>query len=175
MKFKRYFKCLILYNLIVFFLIFLFNKLGINDNVIRYVQFETTVFKFQDLLSITITILSVLVGAVITAATVLISMCDKRIIKLINRNDKSLFLVKCIKIAILSGMVSILLLAIVYSKLDFNIYIIRSTILYLSGYFLTLFTINSRLLIKVVLSVLNDAFKENDSFIVQGTFKKPKK
>ncbi len=100
-------------------------------------------------------------------------MCDKRIIKLIQKNNKAVYLVSCIKIAITTGMISIVLLAVVYAKLDFNIYIIRIIILYLVMYLLIIFTLKSRLLIKVVFSVLNDAFKESDSFIVEGTFKAP--
>ena len=86
---------------------------------------ETANISFQDFLSITITILSIFVGAIITVATVLISMCDKRVLKLINKYKKSNHLVKTIKVAIGTGITAILLLGFVYSKLDFNILMIR--------------------------------------------------
>lgn len=173
MKLKLYFKNLVLYNILLIIIISLFYRIGIIDKVIRYIKFETIVIKFQDLLSIAITILTVFVGAVITVATVLISMCDKRIIKLIQNYNKSSYLVSCIKIAITTGISIIILLAVVYARLDLNIYIVRLIILYLSGYLMVVFITKSRLLIQVVLSVLNDAFKEPNHFIVEGPFKKP--
>ena len=174
MKLKLYFKNLILYNIFLIIIISLFHRIGITDKVIRYIQFETIVFKFQDLLSIAITIIVVLVGAIITVATVLISMCDKRIIKLIQKNGKSSYLVTCIKVSITTGMSIITLLAIIYARLDFNIYIIRIVILYIVGYLMIIFITKSKLLVEIVLSILNDAFKESDNFIIEGTFKKPK-
>lgn len=173
MKLKLYFKNFIFYNILIIIIIALSNMIGIMDNIIRYIKFETVVVKFQDFLSISITILVVFVGAIITVATVLISMCDKRIIKLISKNDKSSYLVRAIKVAIVTGLCSIILLAAVYARLDLNIYPIRLGILYLTGYLMVIFINKSKLLIIIVLSVLNDAFKEPNHFIVQGTFKKP--
>ncbi|MHC1683666.1 MAG: hypothetical protein AB6733_12030 [Clostridiaceae bacterium] len=173
MKFKKNFKSLLLYNVIIVLIFIIFYKINVLNKIIRYINFETVVFKFQDLLSITITVLSVFVGAIITVATVLISMCDKRIIKLISNYDKSSYLVSSIKESIVSGIVIIVLLAIIYARIDFNIFIIRCILLYLSGILMMTFTIKSKLLIVIVLSVLNEAFKEQNHFIVDAKFKKP--
>jgi hypothetical protein len=173
LKLKVNVRNIIFYNLLLIVLTFLFYKIGIINKVVRYISFETIMFKFQDLLSISITILIVFVGAIITVATVLISMCDKRIIRLIASNNKTSYLVTSIKISISSGLIVIILLASIYARLDFNIFAIRITILYLVGYLMSVFITKSKILIQIVLSVLNESFREQDPFIVQANFKKP--
>lgn len=160
---KYFFAILILYSVIKYF--------GFKDEFIRYIKFETNNLSFQDLLSISITVLSIFVGAIITVATVLISMCDKRILKLINKYGKSKYLVSTIKRAIVSGISVIFLLAIIYAKLDFNIVLIRYIIMYLSGLILGIFISKSSILIKIVLNILNDAFDSSDSLVVEPEFK----
>ncbi|AGK98016.1 hypothetical protein [Clostridium pasteurianum] len=175
MKLKWWCKNLILYSILIIIFVILFNRFGIINKINRYINFETTLLKFQDLLSITITVLAVFVGAIITVATVLISMCDRRIIRLITKNDKAAYLISCIKISISTGLAIIMLLAIIYARLDFNIYIARLILLYIVGYLMLIFISKSKLLIHVVLSILNESFKGYENFIDHGDFKKPKK
>lgn len=174
MKLKK----IVFYNVIYFLVIisgfFISNFLRISEKFIRYINFETVNFKFQDLLSIGITILAIFVGAIITVATVLISMCDKRIMKLINKYGKSSYLVSSIKIAVVSGIVSTCLFASIYAKLDFNILKIRLCILYLAGLTLATFIVKSQMLVKLVINILNDSFTGEDSIIIEAEFKKPK-
>ena len=94
MKLKKEVKQIIIYNIIIALIVFGAYKLQLINKLYRYIMYETEVFKFQELLSIGITIFIVFLGAIITVATVLISMCDKRIIKLISRYNKSMYLVK---------------------------------------------------------------------------------
>ncbi|MBZ9633214.1 hypothetical protein [Clostridium sp. FP1] len=173
LKVKR--STIIIYNVILVILTFMFYKMNITSKIIRYISFETIMYKFQDLLSISITILIVFVGAIITVATVLISMCDKRIIRLIAKNNKTSYLVSCIKTSIVTGLIIIVLLAIMYARIDFNIFIIRIIILYIVGYLMIIFTAKSKLLIVIILSILNESFKEQeqDSFRFKPTFKNP--
>lgn len=174
MKLKK----IVFYNFIYLLAIvsgfFISNIFKITDKIIRYINFETTNFKFQDLLSIGITILAIFVGAIITVATVLISMCDKRIMKLINRYGKSAYLVSSIKIAVVSGIVSTCLFASVYARLDFNILVVRLFILYFAVLALFIFVTKSKMLIKLVINILNDSFTGQDSIVVEAEFKKPK-
>ena len=111
MKLKRIMFYNFVYIILIIFGFFLLNILKITDKFIRYINFETVNFKFQDLLSIGITILAIFVGAIITVATVLISMCDKRIIKLISTYGKASFLVSSIKTSIICGIISTCLFA----------------------------------------------------------------
>ncbi|MEQ8154924.1 MAG: hypothetical protein ABRQ25_08600 [Clostridiaceae bacterium] len=172
MKLKVKYKSFIYYNIGILIFTIIFGKIGLFEKISRYIKFETVIIKFQDLLSISITILTVFVGAIITVATVLISMCDKRIIKLIRNNNKSSYLVLSIKTAIITGVMAIILLAIVYARIDFNNLRLRCVILYLTGYLLVVFISKSKLLILIVLGVLNEAFNNNETYIVSTDFKK---
>lgn len=174
MKLKKIMFYNFIYLLIVILGALLCNILKITDNIVRYINFETVNFKFQDLLSIGITILAIFVGAIITVATVLISMCDRRIIKLISRYGKLAFLVSSIKLSIISGIVSTCLFASVYARLDFNIFYFRLFILYLAGLVLYIFICKSKFLISLVINILNDSFSGDDSILIDATFAKPK-
>ncbi len=174
MKYKVEVKKFIIYTIVVILAFFMVKKYGIISYLIKYIKFDTENFKFQDLLSIVLTVLSIFVGAIITLATVLISMCDKRVMKLISKYQKSHYVISTIKIAIGTGIASVILLAIVYAKLDLNILYFRIFILYLAGFLLLLFINNSRLLVKLTLSVLEDSFNEPGSSKADLTFKNPK-
>lgn len=174
MKLKKIVFYNFIYSLAIVSVFFISNIFKITDKIIRYINFETTNFKFQDLLSIGITILAIFVGAIITVATVLISMCDKRIMKLINRYGKSAYLVSSIKIAVVSGIISTCLFASVYARLDFNIFVVRLFILYFAVLALFIFVTKSKMLIKLVINILNDSFTGQDSIVVEAEFKKPK-
>ena len=175
MKIKKVLFYKLIYFIFVLAVCFIIHYLSLTNKFIKYISFNTEVFNFQDLLSISITILSIFVGAIITVATVLISMCDKRILKLIKQYKKSKNLVSTIKVAISTGIILIFLLAIVYSQLDFKVLILRLLILYISGFLLLIFIIESKTLIHLIINVLNDAFDENDSIIVKPDFKRPDK
>ncbi|MFT8352926.1 hypothetical protein [Clostridium saccharoperbutylacetonicum] len=174
MKLKKIIQYNFIYLLIITVGVYLFNKLNYMGKIIKYINFETVNFKFQDLLSIGITLLAIFVGAIITVATVLISMCDKRIIRLISNYGKAPILVSSIKISIISGIVATCLLASVYARLDFNIFYLRISLLYIAGLFLYIFISKSKLLITLVINVLNDSFSNGDSIIVDAEFVKPK-
>ena len=175
MKFKQKIMYFIIYNLIVLAVYLTLKHTGLSEKIIRYIMFNTEVFKFQDLLSVTITILTVLLGAIITVATVLISMCDKRLIKLINTYNKSDFLISTIKTSILTGLLSVILLAIVYARIDMNKLTIRLGIMYITGMLFFIFIHKSKLLISLILKLLKDSFKGTDNIIEDVGFKRPKK
>lgn len=166
MKVKLMLRYLIQYISIILLCIVVLKITGYSDNLLKYIMLETANISFQDFLSITITILSIFVGAIITVATVLISMCDKRVLKLINKYKKSNHLVKTIKVAIGTGITAILLLGFVYSKLDFNILMIRLSCLLLSGFNLYIFIMRSRILVILILDILNDSFNDTDNSVV---------
>lgn len=174
MKFKNYIKLFLIYNIIFAIAMFFINENDLLDKVINYIDYNTIIFKFQDLLSVSITILTILVGAVITVATVLISMCDKRVLKLINQYGKSKYLISAIKISIITGFISVFILAIIYAKLDFNLIYLRLCLLYVCGFSVLVFFTKSKMLLNIVLSLLNDSFKDNNSIIVDSEFKRNK-
>ncbi|CEQ10646.1 Uncharacterised protein [[Clostridium] sordellii] len=172
MKIKKFLFYNLKYFLFIVVLYIAISNLGFRNEVIKYIKFETTNLNFQDLLSISITVLSICVGAIITVATVLISMCDKRILKLINKYGKSKYLVSTIKIAIISGISVIFLLAIIYAKLDFNVMLIKYILIYLSGLMFGIFISKSSILISIILNILNDAFDTSDSLVIEAEFNK---
>ncbi|SHE62785.1 hypothetical protein [Clostridium fallax] len=163
MKYKKYFKNFMTYNIFLTIIIIIFYKLNYNDKIIKYILFNTSIVKFQDLLTVIITILSIFVGAVITVATVLISMCDKRILKLIKKYNKVKYLISSIKIAISTGILTIIFLAIIYSNCDFKIIYIRLCLLYISGFLIYIFIKRSMLLINLVIKLLNNSFYNDDT------------
>lgn len=170
MGFKNEIKHFIFYNLIIGLFIFFAYKLELINELYRYMMYKTETFKFQELLSIGITIFIVFLGAIITVATVLISMCDKRIIKLISKYNKSKYLIKAIKTSIITGIIAIIILAGVYAKLDFNIVCIRISLLYISGYLTVIFINKSRVLIITILSILNESFTDEESIVIKSKF-----
>lgn len=171
---KKLYIVFIIYNCILLLLFFISIKYNLIDKIKRYLLFETKVILFKDLLSIGITILAIIIGAIITVATVLMSMCDTRLMKLITRYGKSKYIVSSIKESIITGIITVCLYAIVYSNLDFSILWFRLIILYFASLLLIIFIIKSKLLIKLVISLLNDSFTENDSIIAEAEFLNPK-
>lgn len=159
---KIYLKDFLIYNIILLLIYILLSFLKYDQSIIKYFLFDTTVIKFQDLLTVLITILSIFVGAIITIATVLVSMCDKRIIKLIKKFGKINHVIDSIKAAIITGILSIILLALVYSNCDLKILFLRCILLYMSGLFILIFINRSRMLIKLVISLLNNSFGNDD-------------
>lgn len=159
---KIYLKDFLAYNMIIILIFILLNIFKYDQSITKYFLFETTTIKFQDLLTVLITILSIFVGAIITVATVLVSMCDKRIIKLIRKFGKINHVIDSIKIAITTGILSIILLAIVYSNCDLKILFLRCILLYIAGLFILVFINRSRMLIKLVISLLNNSFGNDD-------------
>lgn len=156
-------------------IIYIFCKyLGFTQNIVDYFTFSSNSnLDFHDLLSIMLTILSIFIGAIITVATVLISMCDKRIMKLIKRYNQQYYVIHSIKISLLCGIVTVVIFSIIYAGFDFNIKIVRYTLLYISGANLFLFARNSSLSVRLILNILDNSFDEVDSLVQDIKFKMP--
>lgn len=169
----KYIKIMLFYTVIIFLVGAILKYYNLYDNFLNYINFNTKDLKFQDLLSILLTILSIFLGAIITVSTVLISMCDRRIMKLINEYKHNKNVISNIKISILSGIITVVLLAIIYSNLVFNIKALRYIILYISGLTLISFINNSRILIIIVLNILDNSFEDGNSIKEQGQFHNP--
>ncbi|EES49726.1 hypothetical protein NE172_05135 [Clostridium botulinum] len=171
---KKFFKYNIMYIIFISIVILLLKEFGVLNNVIEYMLFESKGIYFKDLLSIGITILAIVIGAIITAATVLMSMCNARLMKLINKYGKSKYIVKIVKESIITGIIAVCLYAIIYSNLDFSILWLRLIILYCANLSLIIFSIKSKLLIELVIKLLSDSFTENESLVVESKFVNPK-
>lgn len=171
----RYIITLLLYTLFIILMSVGLRYLNLNDEFFNYINFDSTNIKFQDLLSIMLTILSIFVGAIITVATVLISMCDKRIMRLIREYGLYHNIINSIKIAISSGIMTVILLAIIYSNLVFDIKILRYIVLYISGITLITFIKSSKVLIILIINILDNAFENESSIIEKTEFKNPHK
>ena len=171
---KKVYIVFIIYNFVLLISFFISMKCSFIDGIQRYLLFDTQKILFKDLLSIGITILAIIIGAIITAATILMSMCNTRLMKLINRYGKSKYIIGSIKESIITGISSVCLYAIIYSNLDFVILWLRVIILYVASWLLILFVIRSKLLIKLVISLLNSSFTENDSIVSEAEFLNPK-
>lgn len=111
-------KKIILFNLLFIFLIIIINFLSLTENIINYITFKTNNYQFKDLLSVSITVLTIFLGFMATIATVLMSMCDKRIMKLISKFDKMETVAKSIKKSIKYGLLCLVLLGLMYTNLD---------------------------------------------------------
>lgn len=165
-------KKFLIYNIFIFLICIVLKFFNYENIVLNYIEFNTKTINFQDFLSIGITVLSIFVGAIITVATVLISMCDRRVLKLIKKYKKSNYLVQSIKYSISTGLLAICLLAIIYARLDLNILILRLILLYISGFSLFIFISRSRILILLVLKLLNDSFNDDvDSIVIKAEVK----
>lgn len=171
---KKFLKYNILYIIFLSIIILLLNKFGVLDNFIKYIMFDSVRIDFKDLLSIGITILSIMIGAIITAATVLMSMCNSRLMKLINKYGKSKYIISAIKQSIIIGIITVCLYAIIYSSLDFLILWLRLIILYFANLLLIMFAVKSKLIIELVIKLLNDSFTEDESLVVESKFVNPK-
>ena len=165
----------IIYNFVLLISFFISNKYNLIYKIQRYLLFDTKLILFKDLLSIGITILAIIIGAIITAATVLMSMCNTRLMKLMHKYGKSKYIVNSIKLSIITGIVSVCIYAIIYSNLDFSILWLRLILLYFANLLLIIFIVRSKILIKLVISLLNDSFSENDSIVSEVEFSNPKK
>lgn len=149
---KIYLKDFLIYNVL---LLLVYTLLSI-------LKYDTTVIKFQALLTVLITILSIFVGIILTISMLLISMCDKRILKLIKKFGQINHVIDSIKIAILTGILSIILLSIIYSNCDLKILFLRYILLYIAGLFILIFINRSIMLIKLVISLLTNSFGNDD-------------
>lgn len=172
---KKEFKIFIAYNVILLISLFISNKYNFNDKVQRYVLFKTNVILFKDLLSIGITVLAIIIGAIITAATVLMSMCETRLMKLIKEYGGSKCIINTIKESIITGIGSVCLYAIIYANLDFYILWLRLVLLYFASLLLIFFIIKSKILIELVLNLLNGSINGDDTVKVKPKFLNPKK
>lgn len=167
---------IIIYTVVLTLLYLLAKYKNIDNNIINYFTFNKECpLDFHNLLNIILTILSIFIGAIITVATVLISMCDKRIMRLIKRYTQQKYLISSIKIAIASGIFAVVTLSIISSELDFNIFFVRFLLLYISGATIILFIKNSVLPVSLILNILDDCFNENDSIIENPEFSIHKK
>lgn len=172
---KKEYIMFLIYNLILLISFLVSNKYELIHKIQRYVLFETEMFSFKELLSISITILTIAFGAILTISTVLISMCDKRLMKLLNNFNRSSYVIKCIKKSIKLGITVILLYSIVYAQLDYRVLSLRILILYSASFLLILFLYYSKILVTIIISLLNDSLENDDSIKDTAIFKKPEK
>lgn len=163
---------LILLNIIIIGFVFLIIKLNYIDNVLKYISFDTQKCNFKDLLSIICTILSIFIGFIVTCITVIVSMCDKRIMKVINDMGKTGILYISMKKAVSYGLISLIGSAILYINADFNVLAIRLLILWIIINSLYIFIYYSKNLIKFVSIMIKQIFLNDENMVIKGEFKK---
>lgn len=172
---SKEFVIFMIYNIVLCIAFFTFKTYNITDKIGRYLLFQTEKIFFKDLLSIGITVLAIIIGAIITAATVLMSMCNTRLMKLIKEFEKSNSIIKTIKESIITGIGSVCLYAIIYANLDYSIVWLRLILLYFASLLLIFFIIKSKVLMELVLSLLNGSINRDDSIVVKPKFLDPNK
>lgn len=118
MDFIKKNKKIFIFNVVVLFLVYILIHCSLSHNVSNYIYFRTEEYDFKDLLSISITILTVFIGFMATIATVLMSMCDKRIMRLIGKFGKMNTVSNSIKKSIKYGLFCLILLGIMYTSVD---------------------------------------------------------
>lgn len=163
---KKYIKVIILNVAIILVMIAVY-KSRYRANVIDYLMYNSSYASLKDLLSMTATSLSVFIGFIVAIDTVLLSMCDKRIIKLIKAFNKADVLLSFIRNSIIFGLISLLGILIVYSNLDFNILILRLVILYVVLNCTIIFSINGTKLVLLINKVLKDSLNGNEDLVIK--------
>ncbi len=164
MKYKK----IILFNIFIIFFIILSKYLSFEKNIILYISFNTVGYNFKDLLSISATILAVFIGFIATIATVLVSMCDKRIMVIIKRFGKTNIVLRSIKRALLSGIISLALIGIIYVNLDFNIILLRCIIIWVTLNNLFIFIRESKFLVFLVKHIMEQTFLDNEEIVFKS-------
>lgn len=170
---KKVTKKIIIFNMILIIIIITCNYFGLKDVISNYIICANDNNNFKDLLSVTITILTVFIGFIVTIATVFISMCDKRIIKLLNEYKKIDYLLSAIKKSIRYGLISLIGTSIIFISGDFNILKVRFVMIYIILNCLYMFISNSTLLVSLINKILSDSLKGNDTIKEEIKFKKP--
>ena len=167
-------KTIIIYTIVIIIAFILINLI-FGKEVSKYITFDTEYVDFQDLLSILVTILSIFVGAIITVATVLISMCDKRIIRLLRKFRETKYIISCIKISVLTGILDIIILAWLYTKLYPKNLVLIYVLIYTAALLFAIFIRMSSVLVRLVFRLLDGAFDSNDSIVTTLDTKSNKK
>ncbi|SHK37504.1 hypothetical protein SAMN02745248_02393 [Hathewaya proteolytica DSM 3090] len=145
---------------ILCFLIYYFNQ-EIIINIKNYFfneEYVGFIEPFKDLLPHIITFVSILLSMNITIGTLLLTMCDKRIMELIKRFKYTDFVIKILKYSIIQGVFLILLLVGIYIRIDFGNTWVRTVILILAANFIIYFFINTYRLIWLINKLLDETF-----------------
>ena len=157
-----------LFNLVLIVICILLNKMSLLGNIIKYINLDKSISQnFKDLLSIAATIMAVFIGFIATAATVLMSMCDRRVMKIISRMSKLDIIIQSLKNSLKFGIVCLFCIGILYTNFDFNIMLIKYALIWCMLNSLFIFSYESRFLIGLVKNVTLDAFLNNESTTIR--------
>lgn len=164
-------KKIIAFNVILFSILFIMFKIGAIDNFIKYIMFETVDIHFKDLLSISSTFLSIFLGFIATSITVIISMSDKRMMKLVKDLGKINIIYKSMNKSIMYGLISLLGISIMYISGDFNIIYIRIIIILITLNTLFISLNHSIFLVKFMKMIIEKMFFSNEELVVTANIK----
>ena len=164
-------KKIIPFNVILFSILFIMFKIGAIDNFIKYIMFETVDIHFKDLLSISSTFLSIFLGFIATSITVIISMSDKRMMKLVKDLGKINIIYKSMNKSIMYGLISLLGISIMYISGDFNIIYIRIIIILITLNTLFISLNHSIFLVKFMKMIIEKMFFSNEELVVTANIK----
>lgn len=164
-------KKIIAFNVILFSILFIMFKIGAIDNFIKYIMFETVDIHFKDLLSISSTFLSIFLGFIATSITVIISMSDKRMMKLVKDLGKINIIYKSMNKSIMYGLISLLGISIIYISGDFNIIYIRIIIILITLNTLFISLTHSIFLVKFMKMIIEKMFFSNEELVVTANIK----
>lgn len=164
-------KKIIAFNVILFSILFIIFKIGAIDNFIKYIMFETVDIHFKDLLSISSTFLSIFLGFIATSITVIISMSDKRMMKLVKDLGKINIIYKSMNKSIMYGLISLLGISIMYISGDFNIIYIRIIIILITLNTLFISLTHSIFLVKFMKMIIEKMFFSNEELVVTANIK----
>ena len=165
----------ILFNICLIVLIFIMFKFSLINDALKYIKFQTKECNFKDLLSISATVLTVFLGFIVTAITVIISMCDRRIMKLVKELGKISILYRSMKKSIVYGLISLLGISIMYINADFNIIELRLFIIWVVLNSLFIFSYYSMFLLKFMKLIIEKMFFSNEELVVTASVKNKQK
>ncbi len=174
---KRYLLSILKFNIIFIsiFIIIFFTSPDIISNIKNYIlNTENIIGEFNDLLSMLITVMSILLSMVITIGTLLLSMCDKRIMILLKKFNRVSLVINSIRVAICSGIVTILIGSVLYLKLDFGMTYIRLLLLFILINSLNLFLKDSCMLVVLINELLQETFYPERYKCVEKSYVKKK-
>ncbi|GEM_PF-5846782 len=174
---KRYLLSILKFNIIFIsiFIILFFTSPNIISNIKNYIlNTENIIGDFNDLLSMLITVMSILLSMVITIGTLLLSMCDKRIMILLKKFNRVSLVINSIRVAICSGIITILIGSVLYLKLDFGMTYIRLILLFILINSLNLFLKDSYMLVVLINELLQETFYPERYKSVEKSYVKKK-
>lgn len=147
-------KYLIMFHVFLVLITLAIYKLGLEQNVIDYIMFQTNNIHFQDFLNVLLTLFNALFGLVVTICSVLIALGNNPIIKALRGFKQSKQFMGKIKISLITSSLITVLISLIYCGFDFSNITIRFILIYLILLLTVIFIKHFKSIIQAILLIL---------------------